>query len=82
MTLTRCEEHIVTHSTGYGVPRTHYFSCNSKIPKTGHFWLNWEYLKKQKWLVLSLEVAIMTQGLEQSLQNRSGYHLGTTVYEL
>ena len=65
-----------------GYPDSTILGVIAKYPKTGHFWLTWENVKKQKWLVLSLEVAIMTQGLEESLQNRSGYHLGTTVYEL
>ena len=45
---------LLPFSLGYGEPRTHYFSYDSKIPKIGHFGLTWEYLIMPKWLALTI----------------------------
>ena len=65
----------------YGVPKTHYFSSNSKIPRVKYFVLIWDYQKcKNGWFQVS-GLTTMTQGLKHNHQNQSGKYLGTMVYE-
>ena len=54
MTLKSPENTFQHLAIGYEVPRTQYFSYNSKIAQSGHFGLIWKYQKMSKWLVLSI----------------------------
>ena len=76
MTLNKCDKHILTINYRVWVPRTHYFSSNSKIPQMDRFRLIWDYQKMPKWLVLSIGVNKYDQETQKEQSKLSRLTIG------